>query len=260
MDAATTLTLRCSQCGVLAEAKCQCGAPYVYISPSELAAAAVKAHPELSDRAIAEDLGIDHKTVGKARKATGDNSPVDKRTGRDGRKRTSRASRREPVKHKITEMADQGTMTQRAIGKEVGIGQQEVSRVLSDDRIRQQTLTEIFGMVDFTKITAKQKLAAAIRLRTKELERTFEQRVQGEVKQRMALANATVLKQMNEASQKEQWAREFMAKQKKMGTLAEWNNLMLCLHPDTRRTASDEKFDDALRWVMSRRFAITGEK
>jgi len=108
--------------------------------------------------------------------------------------------------------------------------------------------------------TAQGKLDAAIRVRLKALEREFERRVQGEVKERMAIANAAVTKHSNELHEREKWLREFIAKQKKMGTMADWNNLMVCLHPDTRRTASDKKFDDALRWVMARKFAITGEK
>jgi hypothetical protein len=42
----------------------------------------------LSDRAIAADIGVDHKTVGTARKKlTGEHSPVEKRVGRDGKAR-----------------------------------------------------------------------------------------------------------------------------------------------------------------------------
>ena len=46
---------------------CNCGQPYV---PRALRAKeAIKANPEKSDRAIAADLGVDHKTVAAARKA-----------------------------------------------------------------------------------------------------------------------------------------------------------------------------------------------
>jgi hypothetical protein len=50
------------------------------------AAEAVAANPEKSDRAIAAEIGVDHKTVSKARKATGDHSPVE-RVGLDGKVR-----------------------------------------------------------------------------------------------------------------------------------------------------------------------------
>src|SRR5580765_6446850 len=79
-----TTGLRCSECGAHAKAACNCGAAYV--PAMLLAAKALKASPKESDRAIADRLGIDHKTVAKARKATGEKSPV-ARTGKDGKTR-----------------------------------------------------------------------------------------------------------------------------------------------------------------------------
>lgn len=77
--------LQCEACGAKAEAACNCGAPYV--PAGKRAAAAIIINPEMSDRAIAAEIGVDHKTVGKARRATGESSPVEKRTGRDGKTR-----------------------------------------------------------------------------------------------------------------------------------------------------------------------------
>jgi ParB-like chromosome segregation protein Spo0J len=60
--------------------------------------------PETSDRQLGKQLGVDHKTIAKARKegeSTGDVSPVGKRTGRDGR------TRRQPIKKK--KAADKST-------------------------------------------------------------------------------------------------------------------------------------------------------
>lgn len=79
------LRLECSACGARAEAACYCGAPYV--RAGQRAATAIAHNPQKSDRAIAAELGIDHKTVGKARKSTGEYSPVEKRTGKDGKAR-----------------------------------------------------------------------------------------------------------------------------------------------------------------------------
>lgn len=77
--------LICSACGASGEGSCGCGAPYV--PAGERAAAAVAANPAKSDRAIAKEIGVHHNTVAKARKATGDHSPVEKRTGQDGKAR-----------------------------------------------------------------------------------------------------------------------------------------------------------------------------
>lgn len=89
--------LVCKACGAAGEGSCGCGADYV--PAGERAAEAVAANPAKSDRAIAEEIGVSHPTVAKARKAaTGKSLPVDKRTGRDGkaRKLPTRAER-EPV-------------------------------------------------------------------------------------------------------------------------------------------------------------------
>ena len=78
-------SMECSSCGAAGIAACDCGAPYM--PASARAAAAIVADRDKSDRAIAADLGIDHKTVGKARRSTGDYSPVDTRVGLDGKVR-----------------------------------------------------------------------------------------------------------------------------------------------------------------------------
>jgi len=79
------MILCCVKCGAKAKPGCQCDAAYV---PARVyAAQAVGAHPEKSDRAIAAAIGVDAKTVAKARKATAEKSAVAKRIGRDGKAR-----------------------------------------------------------------------------------------------------------------------------------------------------------------------------
>jgi hypothetical protein len=76
----------CTGCGAEANASCNCGV--AYMPKSVRAAEAVKANPEKSSRAIANEIGVDKNTVEKARKElTGDKSPVDKRRGLDGKTR-----------------------------------------------------------------------------------------------------------------------------------------------------------------------------
>jgi hypothetical protein len=74
--------LRCSCCGASATAACDCGVEYV--PAGKLAALAVAANPERSDRAIAAKIGVDHKTVAAARRSGGESSPH-VRVGRDGK-------------------------------------------------------------------------------------------------------------------------------------------------------------------------------
>lgn len=76
------MILCCVKCGAKAKPGCQCDAAYV---PARVfAAKAIAAHPDKSDRAIAAAIGVDHKTVAKARKSVGEKSPT--RVGRDGKR------------------------------------------------------------------------------------------------------------------------------------------------------------------------------
>jgi hypothetical protein len=80
------IRLSCSACGAEANASCSCGKPYV--PARERAAEAVAAHPDKSNRVIAEEIGVDEKTVRQARASTADQSAVEEsRTGKDGRTR-----------------------------------------------------------------------------------------------------------------------------------------------------------------------------
>jgi len=76
----------CSSCGAIVDAACDCGVAYV--PARERAAAAVQKSPGKSNRAIAAEIGVDHKTVAKAR---GDNSPPERVTGKDGKSYPAKA-------------------------------------------------------------------------------------------------------------------------------------------------------------------------
>jgi hypothetical protein len=78
--------LRCSECGEIAEAACDCGAPY--LPAGARAAEAIAKHPEKSDRAIAAEAGVNRRTVVRARKQLVHSAPVaEQRIGLDGKKR-----------------------------------------------------------------------------------------------------------------------------------------------------------------------------
>lgn len=102
-------SLRCTKCGATACCACSCGATYVgehhrWTMPVEpppgkesaldRAVAAVTAHPEQSNRAIAAEIGVGYETVRRARAAAKvaahDGSldgSVESCIGRDGRRR-----------------------------------------------------------------------------------------------------------------------------------------------------------------------------
>jgi hypothetical protein len=73
--------LSCSACGAEANASCNCGQPYVPVR--ERAAEAVRANPEKSNRAIAEEHGFHPEVVRRARGDTGVSPETV--TGRDGK-------------------------------------------------------------------------------------------------------------------------------------------------------------------------------
>lgn len=74
----------CSACGAQGEAGCDCEAEY--ISASAFAARAIARNPEKSNRALAEETGVSHHTIRRAR-STGANETVEPRLGLDGKRR-----------------------------------------------------------------------------------------------------------------------------------------------------------------------------
>jgi hypothetical protein len=89
--------IQCSACGAISTAACGCGAPY--IPAFKRAAKAITEAPKKSDRAIAAEIGVNRRTVVKARnqlaqsapveekRLPGKDFPVDTRVGRDGKVR-----------------------------------------------------------------------------------------------------------------------------------------------------------------------------
>jgi hypothetical protein len=71
----------CTKCGAETNASCNCGVTYV--PAAKRVAKYDRENPGRSNRAVANDLGVDEKTV---RKARADRSAPDEVTGRDGKK------------------------------------------------------------------------------------------------------------------------------------------------------------------------------
>lgn len=78
--------MACTACGSLANAACDCGAPY--LPAGQRAAEAIVANPRMSDRAIAQEIGASPTTVGKARAQLSSSGQLDsERIGLDGKER-----------------------------------------------------------------------------------------------------------------------------------------------------------------------------
>lgn len=74
-----------SACGE--DASCNCGAPLM--SKAQRAVEAIAANPQKSNRAIADDIGVNYQTVNRARKLSTDTdvSVDEPRVGLDGKQR-----------------------------------------------------------------------------------------------------------------------------------------------------------------------------
>jgi len=92
-----TINWMCSACGL--DAGCNCGAPLM--SKAQRAAKAIAENPQMSDRAIAREIGVGSNTVRRARE-TAPSGAVDGETriGRDGK------TRRMPVRDVIPDEND----------------------------------------------------------------------------------------------------------------------------------------------------------
>jgi hypothetical protein len=108
--------------------------------------------------------------------------------------------------------------------------------------------------------TAQEKLAIALRQQQRQERAEFEKRVAAEYTARVRQGFPELEKMEREARDGKRLYERLLRESKKLGTLSDWNNLVMCLHPDTRRGVSDERLDRALAWVQARKFAITGEK
>jgi len=83
----SVVQLQCTKCGVETHAACDCGVDYK--PKTQRAAEAIAAHPEMSNRAIASQIGADEKTVRKARSGA-DQSAPETVTGKDNKQYPAR--------------------------------------------------------------------------------------------------------------------------------------------------------------------------
>jgi hypothetical protein len=262
MDAQTTSVFCCTACGVSAEARCTCAVPYDYFTLTQQIELRQRKAAQLYENGmtmqqIADRLKVDRSTIGAdlnlgnipkskrpktARNPRGAGRPRGRKTKPPGVKQAQRSIDVTPETWEEVKL--------RAAKAEMPVAQLIGQLLTSTTEVDPATLS----------MTAQEKLAAAIRQADKKRTNEFERLVQAEVTKRNQAAFPRLQEAQDKAYQTERTYRQFMEKQKKLGTMRDWNNLMMCLHPDTRRATSDEKFDEAFRWVQTKKFAITGEK
>jgi hypothetical protein len=106
--------------------------------------------PTKSDRALGAELKVDHKTVGAVRRqaeATGEISPVEKRTGKDGK------ARKQPTPAADAKHAENDQGVKRA---------RSTKEVMA---IRREKLGEDFAKIEGTPLASQTEMAALIDLR-----------------------------------------------------------------------------------------------
>ena len=265
--------LVCSGCGAPGQGSCNCGVAYV--APRERAAAAVKANPEKSDRAIAEEVGVSHQTVMRERKkTTGPHGPVGKRTGKDGKARKQPKPQPPKPAPPIKEMDDKG----RVAGVDIKIDpptwqafnvMAQRERKSATVKIGELITNLVDGGVDDLRAdlpkTAQDKLDAAMRQYQRKLDAEHAERMRGvdeEVRKRVVAEGKEYVASMKELEAKawddqKHW-REMVNNHKPPLTADEFKLILMCLHPDGERTA--EKLSSAFRLFNSKKKQLSGEK
>lgn len=224
----TPAKLRCDGCGTLADAACDCGVPYKPIKPSAAAAKAVAAHPERSDRAIAAEIGVDHKTVAKARRSGGEKSPpAEKRIGRDGK--AQKVRRNAPISTPSVERADLSMSAQQRL----------------DAAIRAH----------------KRKLDAENARRNAEHARRMrdlDEEVRLLVVERTAAHIVTLEKMQAEVAEEHRHLRNRINNHRPPFSPAQFGTILMCLHPDGQRTP--EKLHEAFVLFNGMKLQLSGQR
>lgn len=143
---------------------------------------------------------------------------------------------------------EQFVIQMKAEGKSPG---EEIGRMLLDRQLGKPVDPDNFAR------TTKNKFDMALRQAKRQLDLAFEQKVQAEVTRRCERAFPGLQEQKNRAYEREKTYRDLLAQTKKIFTPAEFNIIMMCLHPDGTRTS--EKLAEAFRLFFGRKFALTGE-
>jgi hypothetical protein len=136
----SVVRLACSACGAEANASCSCGKPYV--PKQQRAAEAVAAHPEKSNRAIAEEIDVSEPTVRRARDAAASHDAPDTVVGRDGK---SYPAQHAPPTSDVpdTPVVREGEADRKLALDLIGLGYRALAQRLQADPIAMQRLNRV---------------------------------------------------------------------------------------------------------------------
>ena len=156
------------------------------------------------------------------------------------RPRNQQAIERE---RRAAELLDRG-MTTRQIGEDLGMEERNAAQVIEHVRIFRDGVAAGIqqAAIDPTTLSAsaQERLAIAMRQHQRTLDQQFEQRVQAEVRSRLS----NVLPELRE---KERQAQQVLERRRGIMRKPDYDTVLTCVHPDSRRSASDEKLAKAFR-------------
>lgn len=220
------IKMKCLSCGGDGEASC-CANPKL-VKASEYVVQAIADNPGKTDRAIADDMGVSHQTVMRARKALGPFGPTEKRTGKDGKSYKATKARKpeiaESARHAAAvEVIDNGKSIPQA-ATAYGATVQTVKQAIREEMGRRQAATAIDPST--LSASAREKLDAALRQHKKKLDAEHDSRVQAGIKE--ALADTIMPHYYKKLEEYDQVVKA------RKGVLnnEEFRLILSCLHPD----------------------------
>jgi len=262
MDAQTTSVFCCTACGVSAEARCTCAVPYDYFTLTQQIELRQRKAAQLYENGmtmqqIADRLKVDRSTIGADLNLG--NIPKSKRPKTARNPRGAGRPRGRKTKPPGVKQAQRSIDVTPETWEEVKLRAAKAGMPAS--QLIGQLLTRTTEIDPATlSMTAQEKLAAAIRQADKKRANEFEQLVQAEVTKRNRAAFPRLQEAQDKAYQTERTYRQFMEKQKKIMTMAEYTLVCSCLHPDSRGSVSEERLMRAFQMFEPRVFALTGER
>jgi hypothetical protein len=263
-----SLKLVCSECGAGGEMNCDCGVSFVREanatrkSDQVVEALQDPANAGKSDRSLATELGVDHKTVGAARQSTGEFSPVpEKRVGLDGKARSMPTPKLDttPARAEAKEViraykAEHGVYPSAAeAGKVAGKSRIVIEPALAAVKAEDKTSPTI---TTFTK-GQDQQIEARLKVRQAELERTFDARVTAENQKQIASLFPDLEKIRDDAKRAEKMYLGLIEKQAVLKE-AEYMDILRACHPDN--SAGKDVRERAFITLNAKKLQLTGKK
>jgi hypothetical protein len=232
----------------------------------KIAAEAVAAHPEKSNRAIAEETGVDERTIRRVRISTAANAAVERRIGLDGKARVMprrERSRLDQARKVVAERLMKGQPI-RTLETHQQFSHGTLDAAAVAERVRLETLAELDIDPETLTPSAKAKLEIAKRMMERKLNIEHAarmKRIDEEVDQRVT-ANGKkyhdrLMESIGEHYEAEQRFRRLINDHKAVFTISEFMSILKCLHPDN--SASVETRADGFRLFNSKKLQLTKE-